>query len=319
MFDLNDIAVFIQIVEAGSFAAAARRTGTQANTLSRRIKQLEENMGVRLLHRSTRKLVLTDAGKSLYEKSAEQINDLLEVSRQVSGGAQEPTGRIKIGAPADFFEVFQMSFVSGFLSRYPKVYLDFVLSDQRADLIAEGIDLAFRSGVMPDSSLVARKIKTSRWCLAASQQYLDAYGIPRDVEELSNHNCIVPSHPSGQSTWSLIGSSGVEHIGVAGRFSANTAQAQLKAAIAGLGICFLPEPILRSSLRRGQLVEVLSDYGQQSNDLFVVLPSRKQVPLAVSKFVEEAVSHLQAELLDEPIGDRMVSPSVCGNYDRDLA
>jgi len=297
MFDLNDLAIFIQIVDAGSFAAAARRTGAPANTLSRRIKQLESHMGVRLLHRSTRKLVLTDAGKLLYGKSATQINDLAEVSRQLTGGAREPTGRLRVAAPADFFEVFKMSFVADFIARYPKVSLDFVLSDQRIDLIAEGVDLAFRSGVMSDSSLVARKINPGCRVLAASPRYLKTQGVPTDVHGLSEHSCIFSSHPSGQSTWHLVGPMGATQISVTGRFSASTAHAQLKAATAGLGICFLPEPILRSSLRSGELVEVLCEYGQQSNDLFIVFPSRNQIPLAVSKFVEEAVSHLHEELL----------------------
>lgn len=298
MFDLNDIAIFIQIVDAGSFAAAARRSGVPANTLSRRIKQLEEHMGVRLFHRSTRKLALTDAGKSLYRQSATQINELSEVSRQLSSGSGEPTGRIRIAAPSDFFEIFQMEFVADFLSRYPKIHLDFALSDQRVDLIAEGMDLAFRAGVMPDSSLVARKINTGRRILAASQKYLDTYGVPKDIYALSQHTCILPTHAQGQSTWYLDGPLGGAQIVITGRFSANTAQAQLKAAINGLGICFLPEPILRASLRGSLLVEVLSDYDQQNNDLFIVYPSRNQIPLAVRKFVEEAIAHLQGELLE---------------------
>lgn len=299
MFDLNDIAIFIQIVDAGSFAGAARRTGAPANTLSRRIKQLEDTMGVRLFHRSTRKLTLTDAGELLYGQSATQINQLFEVSRQLSGGSREPTGRIRIAAPSDFFEIFKMGFVATFLSRYPKVHLDFALSDQRVDLIAEGVDIAFRSGVMPDSSLIARKINTGRRILAASPEYLETHGVPKDIHALSHHTCIFPSHTPGQSTWNLDGPLGAVQVAINGRFSANTVQAQLKAAIIGLGICFLPEPILRSSVKSGDLVEVLSDYGQQNNDLFIVFPSRNQIPLAVRKFVEEAIVHLQGELLEK--------------------
>lgn len=295
MFDLNDVALFVQIVDAGSFAGAARRTGAPSNTLSRRMKLLEEAMGVRLLHRSTRKLVLTGAGETLYERSASQVIELIEVSRQLAQGSQEPTGRIRVAAPADFFEVFQMDFVADFLSRYPKVELDFVLSDLRTDLIAEGIDLAFRSGALPDSSLVARKVSTGRRILAASQRYLDLYGTPEDVRALGEHACIRPSHSSTQTHWNLIGPQGAIQVGVSGRFCANTAQSQLKAAMAGLGICLLPEPILRSSLNAGHLVQLLPDYSQQNSDLSIVYPSRKQIPLAVSVFVTQAVAHLQEQ------------------------
>ncbi|MFC6299007.1 LysR family transcriptional regulator [Pseudomonas sp. CCM 7893] len=295
MFDLNDVAVFVQIVDAGSFAGAARRTGTPPNTLSRRVKQLEEIMGVRLLHRSTRKLVLTDAGEALYERSANQVMDLMEVSRQLVQGNQEPTGRVRVAAPADFFEIFQMDFVAGFLAQYPKVRLDFVLNDQRADLIAEGIDLAFRSGALSDSSLVARKISTGRRILAASRTYLDAYGTPENVYALGEHACIRTSPSSAQTHWHLVGPQGSLQIDVSGQFCASTAQSQLKASIAGLGICLLPEPILRSSLVSGHLVQVLPSYSQQNNDLSILYPSRKQIPLAVSTFVVQAIAHLQEQ------------------------
>lgn len=292
MFNLNDVAIFAQIVDAGSFAEAARRTGAPTNTLSRRVKQLEESMGVRLLHRSTRKLTLTDAGEALYEQSASQVMSLIEVSRQFAHGSQEPTGRVRIAAPADFFEIFQMDFVADFLARYPKVKLDFVLSDQRADLIAEGIDLAFRSGTLPDSNLVARKVSTGRHILAASSQYLDAYGTPENIDALGEHACIRKSHSSAQTHWHLVGPQGPVQVGVSGQFCANTAQSQLKATVAGLGICLLPEPILRTSLKSGRLVQVLPAYAHQNNGLFIVYPSRKQIPLAVSTFVEQAVAHL---------------------------
>ncbi|WP_095102698.1 LysR family transcriptional regulator [Pseudomonas sp. Irchel 3A5] len=297
MIDLNDVAVFIQVVDAGSIAGAARRIGAPSNTLSRRIKQLEEKLGARLLHRSTRKLTLTDAGKSLYEQSSAQITQLIEISSKLLNGSHEPAGRVRVAAPADFFEVFDMNFVADFLTRYPKVQLDFLLGDQRNDLIAEGIDLAFRAGAMPDSSLVARRINTGRRLLAASPAYLAARGVPPDIQALSDHDCVCSPHPSGQTSWTLANPAGSTRVDIAGRLCASTAQAQLKATLSGLGICFLPESVLRPSLKSGRLVEVLPDCGQQSNDLFIVFPSRKQIPLAVSTFVDESIAHLQQVLL----------------------
>ncbi|MDB5983662.1 MAG: LysR family transcriptional regulator [Pseudomonas sp.] len=299
MLDLNDIAIFVQIVDAGSFVGAARRIGVPSNTLSRRIKQLEENLEVRLLHRSTRKLVLTEAGQSLYERSAAQISQLIEVSREFVGGSQVPAGRVRVAAPADFFEIFLMSWIEDFLARYPKVHLDFVLSDERSDLIAEGIDVAFRAGVLPDSSLVARRISTGRQMLAASPAYLQAHGAPVDIDALADHACIRSSDASGQKAWQLVGPHGPVQISVSGRFSANTAQAQLKAAAAGLGICLLPEAILRGSLKAGLLVEVLAGYGRPNNDFSLVYPSRRQIPAAVTAFVEHAVVHLQTDIFDQ--------------------
>jgi LysR family transcriptional regulator AphB len=295
MFDLNDVAIFIQIVEAGSFASGARRMGVPSNTLSRRVKQLEDTMGVRLLHRSTRKLALTDAGRALFEQSASQIGELLEVSRRFVDGSQEPAGRVRVAVPADFFDVFHMEFVARFLAQYPKIQLEFMLSDNRVDLIAEGIDLAFRAGVLPDSSLVARKIFIGSRLLAASPGYLQKHGTPSKLTELAEHLCIFPANPSGQTAWHFAGPQGEAQVVVRGRVCANTAQAQLKAAVAGLGICFLPGAILYASLQSKTLIEVLPECRQQDIDLFIVYPSRRQIPLAVSTFAEQAVSHLLEE------------------------
>jgi LysR family transcriptional regulator AphB len=295
MFDLNDVAIFIQIVEAGSFASGARRMGVPSNTLSRRVKQLEDTMGVRLLHRSTRKLALTDAGRALFEQSASQIGELLEVSRRFVDGSQEPAGRVRVAVPADFFDVFHMEFVARFLAQYPKIQLEFMLSDNRVDLIAEGIDLAFRAGALPDSSLVARKIFIGSRLLAASPGYLQKHGTPSTFTELAEHLCIFPANPSGQTAWHFAGPQGEAQVVVRGRVCANTAQAQLKAAVAGLGICFLPGTILYASLQSETLIEVLPECRQQDIDLFIVYPSRRQIPLAVSTFAEQAIAHLLEE------------------------
>lgn len=298
MLDLNNLAMFVQIVDAGSFADAARRMGVPANTLSRRIKQLEDSLDVRLLHRSTRNLVLTDAGRSVYDRCAPQLCELLELGRHFQNSEREPAGKVKVAAPADFFEVYLMCWVRDFLTLYPKVQLDFVLSDNRSDLIAEGIDVAIRAGVLPDSSLVARKIGTARQVLAASPDYLKAHGLPGEADALAEHTCIRSSSTSGQTAWHLVGPEGAVQVAVNGQFCANTAVAQLKAALAGLGICLLPEPILRAKLANGELVRVLPDYGSPPSDFSIVYPSRRQIPLAVSTFVEHAVAHLHIDTFD---------------------
>lgn len=298
MVDLNNMAMFVQIVDAGSFADAARRIGVPPNTLSRRITQLEESLEVRLLHRSTRNLALTAAGQSLYERCAPQLIDLLEFGRQFQDGNREPIGKVRVAAPADFFEVFLMSWVKDFLTQHPKVQLDFVLSDNRSDLIAEGIDVAVRVGTLPDSSLVARKIGTIRQVLAASPEYLQTHGVPREVEELADHACICSSLTAIRKTWQLVGSMGPVQIGITGQFHANTARAQMKSTLAGIGICLLPEPILRDCLATGQLVRVLPQFESPSSDVSLVYTSRRQIPSAVTAFVEHASAHLQTSSLN---------------------
>ncbi|MFU2317073.1 LysR family transcriptional regulator [Rahnella sp. PCH160] len=301
MLDLNDVALFVKVAESGSFAGAARRVGLPPNTLSRRVQHLEDTLNVRLLHRSTRKLTLTDAGKRLYEHSADKINGLHEVSRLLVGANQEPMGNIRVAAPADFFEIYLMEWIADFLSLYPGLYIDFVLSDTLSDMIAEGIDVAFRGGVLKDSSLVARKISTGRRILAASQAFLDQHGIPADIHELGNFQCIRASNQSDQTVWHLTGEEGEFEIEVGGRFCANTAQAQLKAALYGLGICLLPESLLQESLKNGRLVPVLPMYGQPNNDMSIVYPSRRHIPLAVSVFVEHTATRFKSKIIHAPV------------------
>src|SRR5262245_46649202 len=138
MLDLNDVALFIHVVRAGSFAAAARRLGLPSNTVSRRVQQLEERIGARLMQRSTRRLTLTDAGQVFFVRCAEQVDALEQSARDLSDG-ERPSGRVRVAAPADLFSFFSMGWIAEFLATFPKVRLEFVLSDARTDLLGEGI------------------------------------------------------------------------------------------------------------------------------------------------------------------------------------
>lgn len=285
MIDLNELAVFHQVVRAGSFAEAARRLGMPANTLSRKIVQLEAGLEVRLLQRTTRKLTLTDAGRSLFEASAQPIDEALQATRQLLEAGQTPSGGVRIAVTADFFEFFQMAWIADFLAVYPKVRLDFVLSDELTDLIAEGIDIAFRGGAQRDSSFIARKLGRTDLVLAASPAYLDAKGTPATFQDLAHHQCITTGKP-GRIVWRAEGPKGLETVEVRGPFGANTTQSQVRAAQAGLGICFVPMTQLTRSLDSGALAPVLPDYRQETAGFYVVYPNRKQIPKSVSAFLE---------------------------------
>jgi DNA-binding transcriptional LysR family regulator len=297
MLDLNQMALFVQVVQAGSFAEASRRLGMPPTTLSRQVAQLEDSLQARLLQRTTRKLMLTDAGRTLFDQSAAQIATLQDAASALTGHSQAPKGHVRVAAPSGFFDFFQMSWVAEFLAAHPGVQLEFVLSDGMADFIGEGIDVAFRgSGELPDSSLVARKVATSYLALAASPTYLAARGTPLTVDDLTAHDCICPAHTGGHGTWRLDGPDGPVQVPVKGRIGASTGQAQRLAAEAGLGICLQPINALKNSLRSGLLVEVLPGVASAPGGLFVVYPSRRHVPRAVTAFVEMAVQRLVAML-----------------------
>ncbi|HSX63113.1 MAG TPA: LysR family transcriptional regulator [Pseudoxanthomonas sp.] len=298
MLDLNDIALFVQVVRSGSFAEAARQLGVPPNTLSRRVQQLEERLGTRLLQRSTRKLALTQAGLAFHDRCAAAVDGLAEAGQDLMSGSQEPRGLVRVAAPADFFDFFPMEWVAEFLAAHPRVRLDFVLSDAKADLIAERIDMAFRGGPLQDSSHVGRQLlDAGSDGMVASPAYLAARGMPGALQDVANHDCVAFSHPSGYTPWRLLNRDGIEEeIQIAARVSGNTAQALRRAAVAGLGITLLPHAIVRQDLQAGRLLPVLPQYQRRGYGLHVLYPSRRHLPLAVSAFIDFVVEKLSAAI-----------------------
>jgi len=294
MLDLNDVAVFVQVVRSGSFAEASRRLGVPPNTLSRRVQELEARLGTRLLQRSTRKLTLTGAGQVFHERCAAAVDGLVDAGEELISGNQEPSGLVRVAAPADFFDFFPMEWLADFLAAHPRVRVDFVLSDARADLIAERIDVAIRGGPLEDSGFYARKVLDAGIDgLVASPAYIASRGAPHTLQELAEHDCLAFAHPSGRATWRLSGPDETEaEVQVTGRFSGNTAQALLKAMLAGLGIALLPSTMTRRDLRAGLLVPVLPQYHRKGHGVNLVYPSRRHLPLAVSAFIDLVVDKL---------------------------
>lgn len=287
VLDLNDVAMFVQVVRCGSFAEAARRLGLPPNTVSRRIQQLEARLGTRLMQRSTRRLTLTSAGQAFHERCAGPVDGLLGAGQELMASGQEPSGLVRVAATADFFDFFPMEWVAEFLAAHPRVRLDFVLSDVQADLITEQIDVAFRGGSLSDSGYVGRQIfGAASGGMVASPGYIAARGAPATLQDLARHDCVTAAHPGGRATWRLAGPGGVEEdVPVAGRFTGNTAQARRKATEAGLGIALLPSALVRAGLQSGVLVPVLPQYRRMGQGLNVLFPSRRHRPAAVTAFV----------------------------------
>ncbi|WP_407353354.1 LysR family transcriptional regulator [Luteimonas sp. R10] len=286
--DLNDIALFVQVVRSGSFAEAARRLDMPANTVSRRIQGLEDKVGTRLLQRSTRKLTLTSAGEALHERCAASIDGLVDAGQELMSGTDEASGLVRVAAPADFFDFFEMEWLAAFLDQHPRVRMDFVLSDASTDLIAERIDVAFRGGPLRDSRYVGRKLHPAGSNgLVASPLYLAAHGAPTQLSDLENHQCLGFTQPGGILKWRLQGPDGLEEeVRLQPRLSASTAQALRKATVAGLGIALLPSTMARIDLNAGRVVPVLSHYTCEGHGVNVLYPSRRHLPKAVSAFID---------------------------------
>jgi DNA-binding transcriptional LysR family regulator len=289
MFDLNTVALFVEVVRAGSFAGAARRLGMPSNTVSRNVQQLEARLGSRLMQRTTRRLTLTAAGEALFARCEQAVAELAQAGQDLMDSNTATTGLIRVGAPANFFDAFSIEWVAQFLAAWPQVRVEFVLSDAKADLVGEGIDLALRAGPPRELAAGSRKLIAQRFSMVASPAYIAARGMPRNLAALAEHDCVGLATQAGPMTWRL---DGVADIPVTGRFAANTARAVLQAACAGLGIALLPEVVSAADLQAGRLVQVLPAHRRDAGGLYAVFPSPQHIPRAVSAFVEFAAGKL---------------------------
>ena len=301
MLDLNDLVMFVQVVRAGSFSEAARRLQMPANTLSRRIDQLEGQLGTRLLHRSTRKLAPSTEGQALFERYAPALDQILEIGR-LHADEQTPSGSVRVTAMAGLFEFFRMEWLVEFYARYPNISVDFLLDDTPTDLIAERVDLALRMGIESRSGLKVRRLAPGAMILAASPAYLERRAAPRTLRELAEHDCLTISNRQSRSTWRLQGPRGSQEVTINSRFAVNDMRVLAQACIAGLGIALLPQLIVEPIIAQGKLVRVLPTYRRASTGLGLQLiyTSRPPVPRAVAVF---------AEFLLENLGEAMTNPS----------
>jgi DNA-binding transcriptional LysR family regulator len=290
--------MFVQVVRSRSFTEAARQLRVPPNTLSRRIRQLEVSLDTRLMQRSTRKLTLTTAGQAFYDRCAASVDGMLQAGKDLIDGSQTQSGLVRIAAPADFLDLFPLEWVAEFLQLHPMVRLDFVLNDARADLIAEGIDVAFRGGSVPDTATVYRPIAAQYFMMVASPRYLATRGTPQTLQDLPAHDCLTGLEPHNLVTWTLLGPEGSEDVRVSGRIRVNTSRILVRSCVAGLGIALVPSMLIATDLRAGRLVRVLPDYRREGADLNILVPSRQQVPLAVAAFIEFAAQKLRSIMAD---------------------
>jgi DNA-binding transcriptional LysR family regulator len=292
--DLNQIFLFVEVVRAASFAAAARRLGMPANTVSRHIQQLEADVGSRLIHRSTRKLTLTAAGRTFFDRCAAPVSELALAGQASVDDTRLPAGGVRVAAPADFFDLFSIDWVAEFLAAHPQVNLEFVLDDAKTDLVGEGIDVALRAAHLVDGNHMGHKLISTHFGFVASPSYLAARGTPTSLASLREHDCLPQSNRTGPVVWRVEGPGGTGEIQVSSRFRANTARAVLRAAAAGLGIALLPHPLTAAQIDAGRLVKVLPRYRREGADLYAVCVSHRQIPRAVSAFIEFAADRLKS-------------------------
>jgi len=280
----EDMRIFAQVLEAGSFTAAADRLGMSKQSVSRRLMQLEERLGVRLLNRSTRRLDATPLGQHYYQSALRLLGEVQQVEHDISGQAQALRGTLRLSAPLSFAMSHLGCLLTEFLQLHPQVDGEVDLSDRAVDLIGEGYDLALRIGALEDSSLIARRIASVERVYCASPAYLQARGVPLTPEDLAGHDCLPYGH-SRQVQWQFRQGGKAQAIQVTGRMRANNGELLRDAAIAGMGVTYLPTFIVGLALADGRLVNVLEEWTPPALQLSAVYPQHRQVARPVQGFV----------------------------------
>ncbi|MFL5252065.1 MAG: LysR family transcriptional regulator [Rhodopila sp.] len=297
---INGLQTFIRVVETGSFSAVARESNTSQSAVTRQVAQLEDHFGVRLLHRTTRKLSLTDEGQALVARARHLLEEAEDLEDTFARNGGEPTGLVRIGVPVGA-AILLVKDITSLLHRYPGLSLELVISEELSDLVEERLDLALRFGQSPDTSLVSRAIAMIGSAPVAAPAYLEKYGAPSHPSELLNHTCIIHDLGSASTQWSFTGPDGAVEVEVSGAFRSNNTLVVRQAVLAGYGIALLSDPLIVDDIRGSRLYRLLPDYAARRRPAYVVYPSRRHLALrtrVVIDFMIERFRHLENRLRD---------------------
>lgn len=275
--DLSDLTHFVRVAERESFSAAARELGVPTSTVSRSIARLEEALGIRLLERTTRKVVPTASGKALFASVTAPLHALSEATESIAAFRDRPCGTLRVSVPIDLSPAVA-AVTTAFMEEYPDVSVEVSVSNRQVDLVAEGFDLALRAGKLADSSLVARKVGELGAHIFAAPAYLAKHGTPKTLRDLEAHESVLFRGKEGKNTWTL--ENGAKHADVVlkGRLSGDDFSFVRAGVLAAGGIGVMPEALCRVDVLDGALVRLLAPWEMRVGALFVVVPSNKHLP-----------------------------------------
>jgi DNA-binding transcriptional LysR family regulator len=285
---------FVQVVQSGSFSAAARRLDTSVTSIARQVSSLEATLGVRLLNRTTRKQSLTEVGHIYYAKLLDILKQVDDVKREVSSYQKVVKGRLRVHLRNSVGTQVIVPALPRFLADHPDVTLEVTLTDERADLVGLGIDVAVWLGNLEDSSMIARRLSRGRRVMCASPAYVEGHGHPKIPEDLSEHNCLVYRAKNYGNRWRLTKNGGTIEVDVAGNLETDSSAALLSSALNGLGLVIVQESMVREAIRKGELVPVLSDYEVSPTEfdtaLYAVYPHSRRISPKTRAFIDFLVA-----------------------------
>ena len=289
--------VFVNVVELGSFSAAAERLGHSPSFISKEISKLEKRLGIRLLNRTTRSLTLTDAGITYFERCQQIVIDAENAELAMGAMQETPKGVLKISTPISMGSVHIEQLLTEFLIAYPEVDLDVHYSQRKVDIVSEGFDLAIRAGVLKESNLIAKRLGTAKGIFIASPQYIAEHGEPTTIADLQHHRVISYANVGTPKYWEVTDIHGKAHgVNVNPRIVTNSSEFEVAATCAGLGITKLPTHLCLDELQSGKLVQILADIELEDIGIYVVYPHRQYLSAKVKVFIEFMQSRLKVDL-----------------------
>lgn len=290
MNDILAMRVFACVVQSGSISAASRTLNMSISAVSRYVNFLEEDLNVRLLNRTTRSQSLTEAGEFYFQRTVKILKELELIRRSASAYSSSTDGLLRVQCRSSVGASVISSALPEFCRQHPDLKVDLLLTDDKVDLVYEGIDMAIWLGFLEDSSLIAKRLAPSRRYLVASPEYLERRSVPTQPIEIQNHDCLVFTGAGNRDTWTFEKNSEVVEIPVSGTVRCNNSQALLNCVLGGTGIALLHSWMVRKELERGTLVTVLSDYNINPNSrdtaLYAVYPYTKTLPVKVRFFID---------------------------------
>lgn len=283
---LEGITVFAAVVEAESFSGAARTLRRSKAAVSTQIQKLEDRLNVRLLHRTTRQLSMTDEGRAFYEHARRILDEAQEAHDALDNLNNEPRGTLRLNAPMSFGQLHLGSAIADFMALHPDIEIDLELNDRQIDLVEDGYDMAIRIASLPDSSLIARRLAPCRRVILASPDYWDQHGRPEHPRDLKNHEALIYSYVPEPNKWIFQKDGQTITVPVSGRYRANNGEVHLRAAMQGLGVYLCPTFFCCDQLKDGSLEMVLSDYAPEPISVYAVYPHRRHLATRVRAFVD---------------------------------
>lgn len=286
----HELNAFIAVVESGGFSAAARKTGESQSAISKAVNALEKRLGVALLHRSTRKVALTDQGQRYYQRTRPLVEEIQLADGELSSSTLDVSGLIRIAAPSTFGRLHVLPLVPGLLAAHPGLRVDLVLSDAVRDMVDDRIDLAIRVSPVDDPDSVVRRVAATALVCAGSRRYFGEHGVPQTPADLADHNCLVYGD---MTDWPFVGPDGRFSVPVRGNLSSNSVETILAGVLAGVGIGMFHRASLVGELRRPDVITVLDEFMNEPRDVSLIWPKRRFVPTrvrSVTDFLAKALA-----------------------------